>query len=164
MHVQELWAARMKTLDEPAFEEAGGSVWAPLLSKSGSGAERKQGSRSKSAQGPNFFSCCAFLVVSFQQNQQNRPVRLTMASDEIVWDIINNQFCSYKIKYVPVQCWSYRRNTNYFFTRTEQRRNSLFAAMNTTSLATARSSIVHLPTRNTPQSAVILRLDASTST
>lgn len=32
-------------------------------------------------------------------NRESHSATAAMASDEIVWDIINNQFCSYKIKY-----------------------------------------------------------------
>ena len=31
-----------------------------------------------------------------------QPSTLTMQSDDVIWSVINQQFCSYKVKQVPV--------------------------------------------------------------
>lgn len=62
-----------------------------------------------------------------------------MSSDEIVWQVINQQFCSFKLKYAPIP---FRSLLNLTTAELPKKRTSV--AMNTTSLASAIDSHVLL--------------------
>ena len=85
---------------------------------------------------------------------------IAMASDEVIWDIINQQFCSFKLK-----CASSPRRpsppTNIIPEPTKAKPS---VATSTTSPASAANSHVPLPTRATPPSAPTHPQAASTST
>lgn len=88
---------------------------------------------------------------------------VAMASDEVVWDIINQQFCSFKLKSV-----SEPNTTNFarFLTNItlEPTKPKPSAAMSTTSQASAASRHAPSPTHATQPSAPTRPPAASTST
>jgi hypothetical protein len=86
-----------------------------------------------------------------------------MASDEIVWQIINQQFCAFKLKSVPLastitHCLTQTNN------RTEQPKKKTSAATSTTSRASATASHAPSPTAATPPCAPTQRKEPCTST
>lgn len=60
-----------------------------------------------------------------------RIARFSMSSDEIVWQVINQQFCSFKLKFVPPASSSFTTNN------LEPQKRRISAAMNIMSLVSA---------------------------
>ena len=77
-----------------------------------------------------------------------------MASDEIVWQVINQQFCSFKLKYISLFFVSgHAQGRLLTAPTTGQPRGKTSAAMNTTLQACAIDNHAPWPTRATPPSA-----------